>query len=179
MELDPPVDARALKSRSAILAAFTRLAFEKRLEAIRIADIVAEAGVGRATFYDHYQGKEAVMLAALEPMLVALGSVASGRAALSYIEGMTAHCWERRVLFRALLDSSAARAIQRQLGEIIRARLAAMGLEGSASALQATGLAAAQLAMLRSWVGGEAQCTPEDMAARLIECARMLPDTRP
>lgn len=179
MELEPPVDARALKSRSAILAAFTRLALEKRVEAIRIADIVAEAGVGRATFYDHYRGKEAVMLAALEPLLVALGSVASGRAAHSYIEGMTTHCWERRALFRALLDSSAARAIQRRLAEIIGGRLAARGLEGPAPALRATGLAAAQLAMLRSWVGGEVHCTPDEMATLLIECAAIVPDTRP
>lgn len=179
MELDPPVDARAMKSRSAILAAFTRLALEERVEAIRIADIVAEAGVGRATFYDHFQGKEAVMLAALEPLLVSLGSVASGRAAPPYIEGVTAHCWERRALFRALLDSSAAKAIQRRLGEIIGQRLAARGLEGPSPALQATGLAAAQLAMLRSWVGGEVKCSADEMAARLLECARMLPDAKP
>ena len=179
MELEPPVDARALKSRSAILAAFTRLALEKRVEAIRISDIVAEAGVGRATFYDHYRGKEAVMLAALEPLLVVLGSVVSGRAAHSYIQGMTAHCWERRALFRALLDSSAARAIQRRLAEIIGGRLAARGLEGPAPALRATGLAAAQLAMLRSWVGGEVHCTPDEIATLLIECAAIVPDTRP
>ena len=135
--------------------------------------------MGRATFYDHFQGKEAVMLAALEPLLVSLGSVASGRAAPSHIERMAAHCWERRALFRALLDSSAAKAIQRRLGEIIGQRLAARGLEGPSPAMQATGLAAAQLAMLRSWVGGEVQCTPDEMATLLIECAAIVPDTRP
>lgn len=137
---------------------------------------MAAAGIGRTTFYDHFQIKNAAALSALEPLLVALGSAASGRAAPSHIEAMAAHCWERRALLRSLFDSTAARAIQRRLSDIVAGRLAAKGLHGPVPALQAEGIAAAQLAMLRSWVRGEVHCKAGEMAARLIECARIVPE---
>ena len=45
-------DRRTQRTRAAVLGAFTEL-FLSRRRRIRAADLIAEAGVGRSTFYEH------------------------------------------------------------------------------------------------------------------------------
>ncbi len=49
--------------RSRLLQAMAHLASEKGITATTIADLVAEAGVSKRTFYEHFPGKEACFLA--------------------------------------------------------------------------------------------------------------------
>jgi len=43
-----------------------------------------------------------------------------------------------------------------------------------ASSIRATGIAAAQVAMLRSWLTGEASGTVDEMTDRMIDCAMLI-----
>jgi AcrR family transcriptional regulator len=55
-------DRRAERSRELILDALRELIAEKSFEKITVQEIVDRAGVGRTTFYAHFQSKEDVFL---------------------------------------------------------------------------------------------------------------------
>ncbi|MCP9221695.1 TetR/AcrR family transcriptional regulator [Erythrobacter sp. LQ02-29] len=152
--------------------ALAALLAERRYEAIRVADIIARAGVGKSTFYEHFRGKDDVLLAAMQPILLALTTAASGRAAHSYIRPMVAHLWERRSIVRPILESTAALPLERRLAEAM-ATHGGRPAGGDQTPIQCVGMAAAQLAMLRHWLSGRAVATTEEMTGRLIACSRI------
>ena len=119
----PAKNQRVLHTRAAIVRAFVELVFERRYGAIRIADLVAAAGVGRATFYEHFGGKNDVLLTAMEPVLLALSTAASGRAARSYVKSMVSHLWDRRSTARTIFSLDTAPIIQRRLADMIRLQI--------------------------------------------------------
>lgn len=174
MRQPPSPDQRALRTRKAILDAFVGLVMERRYDAIRITDLVAAAGVGRATFYEHFRSKDDILLSAMEPVLLALATAASGRAARPYVNGMIGHLWERRSLGRTILNSATGPIVQRRLAEMIRPHIERSAPADIAPSIRATGIAAAQIAMLRSWLTGEASCTVDEMADRMIDCAKLI-----
>ena len=55
------MDRRQRKTREAIFAAFTRLLSRQRLEKITVGQIIQEADVGRATFYAHFETRDALL----------------------------------------------------------------------------------------------------------------------
>jgi AcrR family transcriptional regulator len=69
-----PLDARALRTRKQIDAAFVALLHRRIYDDIKVSDITRKAAVGRATFYAHYDSKDALLRSQLErivtPMLV-------------------------------------------------------------------------------------------------------------
>ncbi len=168
-----PASARPVSgTEAAVIDAFVALALDQRYGAIRVADLIARAGVGKSTFYEHFRGKDDVLLAAMHPVLLALATAASGRAARSYVRTMVEHLWERRSIGRPIMDSSAAPVIQRRLADAITAHGA--GGDGAVSAsLSAVGIAAAQLAMLRCWLAGHVTATIDAMTDQLIACSRL------
>jgi AcrR family transcriptional regulator len=162
------------RTRGAVVDAFIALALRHRYETIRASDIIARADVGKSTFYEHFRGKDDVLLHAMQPVLLALATAASGRAAHSYVRDMVRHLWDRRSIGRALLVSTSEPIVQRSLAEAIRPHAIRADLPEGASFFAAKGIAAAQLAMLRSWLAGESTSTIDDMTDRLIACSRLL-----
>jgi hypothetical protein len=69
-------DPRAERTRALIAAAFIALVSRRAYGRIRVSDITRKAGVGRATFYAHYESKDALLRAEVVrvvlPMLVEL-----------------------------------------------------------------------------------------------------------
>lgn len=167
-------DQRARRTRDAILHAFVQLLFDRRYEAIRVTDLIAAAGVGRATFYEHFRTKDDVLLAAMEPLLQALANAALGRASEAWLRSSLDHIWQQRATGRIVFGSHAATKLQRRLAAIIDTRLRQRGSAAAQTHLIATAAAAAQLAMLRSWLNGDAICSVEVMARRMSEVARLL-----
>ncbi len=160
-------DRRVARTRDAILAAFVRLLFARRYAAMRTADLVAEAGIGRSTFYEHFRNKEDVLLAALDPILLPLANAAAGRASLAYLRMTLEHMWEQRALGRVLFEPALIVKLQRKLATMIEARLDAREANAVPPALAASGIAAAQLAILRMWLTGEASCSADALARHL------------
>ena len=174
MRQTPSTDQRALRTRQSLLDAFVGLILGRRYETIRVTDLVAAAGVGRATFYEHFRSKDDILLSAMEPVLLALATAASGRAARSYVRSTISHLWERRSLGRTILNSATGPIVQRRLAAMILTHIARAAPAGTAPSIRATGIAAAQLSMLRSWLIGEASCTAEEMTDRMIDCAKLI-----
>lgn len=167
----PPMGTRlSSNTETAIIDAFVALALERRYDAIRVADLIVHAGVGKSTFYEHFRGKDGVLLAAMQPILLALATAASGRAARSYVRSVIEHLWERRSVARPIMDSAAASILQRRLADAI-ARHGGGQANTMDVPLSAIGIAAAQLAMLRCWLSGHVPATIDAMTDQLIACS--------
>lgn len=162
----------------AIVEAFHTLAIERRYVGIRVIDIIDRADVGKSTFYEHFQGKDDVLLTAMRPILLALATAASGRAARSYIRPVIEHLWERRSFARPILDSTAAPILQRRLAEAV-ATHGGRQIDAGVIPLVAVAIAAAQLAMLRCWLAGHVAATIDMMTDQLIACSRLRSDDWP
>ncbi|NBW06615.1 MAG: TetR/AcrR family transcriptional regulator [Caulobacteraceae bacterium] len=156
-------DRRIRRTRAAISEAFIRLMFSRRYDAIRTADLIAEAGVGRSTFYEHFRNKDEVLVAVIDPLFAPLADAAVGRGDVYRLQAILAHLWEQRSLGRMLFASGLLDKLQRKLAAMIAARMDEAGDEGP-TALIAAGAAAGQLAMLKQWMTGEVSCPTADLA---------------
>jgi|GEM_PF-4888455 len=166
-------NARQLSSTEiTIVEAFRTLAIERRYGAIRVIDIIDRAGVAKSTFYEHFQGKDDVLLTALRPILLALATAASGRAARSYVRPTIEHLWELRSFARSILESPAASVLQRRLANAV-AMHGGRQIDAEGVPPFAVGIAAAQLAMLRCWLAGHVAVTVDAMTDQLIACSRL------
>jgi len=169
----PPAGTRRTScAEIAIVDAFSALVFERRYDAIRVSALIARAGVGKSTFYEHFRSKDDVLLATMRPVLLALATAASGRAARSYIRATVEHLWEQRSTGRRIMDSVAAPIIQRRLAKTIAAHGQAVDA-CCGTPIFAIGIAAAQLAMLRSWLAGHVAVTIDGMTDQLMACSRL------
>lgn len=160
------MNPRSGRTRTNILKAFNRLALAGRYDSIRAADLIAASGVARSTFYEHFRGKDDVLLAAMEPILQPLAASALGRATRDQLRTALDHLWEQRGAARLILNSRAAPRLQRQLATMIQARLETP--DKIPTAVIATGAAAARLAALRAWLSGEVSCPASVLAEAML-----------
>ena len=163
----PEMDPRRRRTRESVVSAFARLSRDQRYDDIRTDELVAAAGIGRSTFYEHFCGKDEVLLAAMEPVLLTLANAMAGRASRTQLRALLQHLWDRRSLGRVILSSRAAALVQRRLAAMIEARLEAPGT-GVPASLVAMAAASAELAVLRMWLGGEASCEADALAGQLL-----------
>jgi hypothetical protein len=70
------------------------------------------------------------------------------------------------------MGGAAANRLERWLAEMIALRLPDT-VEGAPKELLAGAMAAAQLAMLRMWIGGEISCPADALAGRMVVCRRL------
>ncbi|HXV60618.1 MAG TPA: TetR/AcrR family transcriptional regulator [Vicinamibacteria bacterium] len=176
-------DRRIRKTRDAVVSAFNDLVRERKYEEIRVGDIVADADVGRSTFYQHYTGKEDVLVESMGFMLDALASAASNENDPAELEGLLSHFWENRHLGRELFSGPKSLhvvpRITRALAQRIEARIASRLAVGGGKPLVPTRLLAiqtaeAELALIRAWLTGAGSATPSELAEALTRSARAM-----
>ncbi len=169
-----PKDRRTQRTRAALLGAFNRLFLSRRSREIRAADLIAEAGVGRSTFYDHYSSPDDVLLEALRHPFAHLADAAAGQGDAAATLWLAEHFWENRSRARELFDNPRMRdRVSRLLAELVAERLAEAPLILPRE-LAAAQLAEAALAPLRAWIRGEAPATAAAMAEGLCRTGRAL-----
>lgn len=95
-----------MNARNRILSAFAELVFEAHYDEITVGRIVSRAGVARSTFYAHFQGRQALLVAAVRPLLDVVRAVAAGRADAPGTRDMLEHVWENRSTAHRLLHPS-------------------------------------------------------------------------
>jgi AcrR family transcriptional regulator len=118
------VDARKLRSRDALFAAFLTLLEQKNLDQISIREIAAAANIGHATFYRHYATKEELLndLAAGEiRRLVNLTlPVMNAKSTQAACEALCRHVFSHKKLWTTLLTGGASSVVKEELLTISR-----------------------------------------------------------
>jgi AcrR family transcriptional regulator len=170
-------DKRVRRTRQALTGAFNGLLFERGFQGISVNDVVNRARVGRSTFYEHFRGKEAVLINSLAgPMTILADSVGS-RDNTPELVRLLEHFWDQRVLARDLLTGSMGKRIRTLLSTLIEERLRmAVAPRGNCllipERLAAVQLAEALLAPLTAWLLGESRCSAQALAVGLRRVAR-------
>lgn len=126
------VDARIGKTRAALATAMLDLVAERDFSSITVADIVARADIGYATFFRHYRDKEELLFDAadrlidelLPTMLPAPRAEDTRSAAIALCRFIE----ERRPICRALFAGGAEPQVRRILTERSIARGETTGL---------------------------------------------------
>lgn len=166
-------DRRTTRTRKALIGAFNHLFLNRRQRHIRVADIVAEANVGRSTFYEHYEGADDILLQSLARPLAVLADAGAGKGDAERVTQLLAHFWENRQRAREMMAGHMERRMTRLLTGMIEERLADRPLILPAK-LAAAQLAEAALGPIRGWVRAEASCDPETLAAAICRCGEAM-----
>jgi AcrR family transcriptional regulator len=168
-------DRRVARTRGRLIEAFNHLLLQRRRRPIRVADIVAEAKVGRSTFYDHYSGPEAIHLEAMARPFALLADAAAGIGDPERLAFLLRHFWENRQRARDSFGGRFGEKTSRLLADLVEERLAARRIETRiARRIAAVQLAEAALAPVRAWVAGEAPCAAETLADSLCRTGAQL-----
>lgn len=164
---EPQQDARAQKTRRALLTSLRGLVAERRYDEFDVSDIVDQAEVGRSTFYDHYRGKDDMILATMSGMLDTMAGVAAERDDTPQLDWVLRHFLENKKFALHCFSPNSglplAARVTRELAKRIEAHLRARQVGRSfAPALPIAWIAAqiaeAQFALVRAWLADDAVC---------------------
>ncbi len=123
-EVLPKIDARMVRTQQSLRAAFLTLIERKSLDDISIRDIVAEAGIGYATYFRHYSSKADLLQAVIadeisELVSLSLPALTPGDTLSSSLV-LFEHVDEHRALWSALLTGGAAGTIREEFAKVAR-----------------------------------------------------------
>lgn len=157
-------------TRAQIVACFNRLLLEGRSNRPQVAEVVREAGVARSTFYDHFDGVEALYDESLSILFGSLAKCLVGPGCRADLDWWMAHIYQNRLKGRAMLAGPAA-----QRSEALLARLLSKEMQGRPDTrLHAILIAGTVIAALGAWVSGRISCEPSEMAGRLYGVSRAI-----
>ncbi len=164
----PAMDRRRARTRQALLQAFISLMFERRYDGFSVGDLIERANVGRSTYYEHFGSKEALLRASMEPMLSVLADAGAATPVdTAALRSVVEHFWENRRLGRVVFAPPLRALIERQLTELIEARLK------PGHRLAAMQIAAAQIGAIDAWVTGTTSVSVDAMIAAMIATSRL------
>lgn len=168
---DPPEqdgDPRTLKTKRALLDSLIGLVHDRRYDEFAVADIVVEAEVGRSTFYEHYRGKDDMLVETMGGMLAVMAAVASKDDDVAALEQVLLHFQSNKKFARHFFSSAdgmpAMTRIKCELTRLIAARLESR-TEGRAPtssiplAMIASQVTEAQFALIRAWLADDEACS--------------------
>jgi|KBSMisStaDraftv2_1062788.scaffolds.fasta_scaffold498169_1 AcrR family transcriptional regulator len=164
----PTIESRGERTRDTILRAFVALMFRDGFDHITVQNIVAEAGIARSTFYEHFGRKEDVLRASMAQFFVVLARCVSSDDQPAELARVLDHFWENRRLTDAIFDSAPRRILALSLSEMVEAQLRERSGELVLPArLAAIHIAEAQLALVETWLRGRAFAHASDVATAL------------
>lgn len=162
------IDRRVARTRKLLSEALSALILEKGYDAVSIRDILQRSGVGRSTFYLHFEDKEQLMLWGHDNLRNLV--LEDGKEAIDFLSFFR-HLEERRSLVLSILSDSSGGKVSRLLRDIFRRdilRLHPPRGRRALAELRAEAAAAAVLALIVEWLRKGAPF-PADWAARESE----------
>jgi AcrR family transcriptional regulator len=172
---------RVLRTIAAIERAFVDLVLEQGYDQVTVDDIASRADIAKATFYAHYENKEALLSSVFSRLIEDAASqirFADGpwtEVRPGAVEAAYRHAHELRDLYQVCLRDSRARAgyadiMARFAEENFLARLTALGREPRIPVkIMAKAFAGAHMAILESWLDGEISGSEQEVAAMELD----------
>lgn len=168
------LDPRRRKTRDALLSAFVLLALRRRYHEIRIDDLLEASGVGRSTFYEHFAGKRALLVASMDDALSLLAGMPTGESTPQQVAALLDHFWRHRAMAPGVFQGAAQRVVRNAL--VRRVEDALKRGDGGRlrlpRRLAAQALADGLFSPIVAWLAGEAACSPDDLASALHDASR-------
>ena len=161
-------DRRVRRTRLAIFEAFRELVLSRRYETIRVAEIIDAADIGRSTFYDHFTGKDDVLLSSIEPLFDVLAETVTQKVAREKVFFVLAHFWEQRALARLILSGDLFFKLSRKLTTMMEEKLIQNGSPEKLASIHATEAAMAQLGLIKNWCAGDLVCDVNALADHFV-----------
>ncbi|MES1156527.1 MAG: TetR/AcrR family transcriptional regulator [Alphaproteobacteria bacterium] len=171
MAEDASEDRRVQRTQQALRDAFFGLVLSRRYDDIKIADIIEAAGVGRSTFYEHYQSKDDMLRRSMSYLFTVLADTITDAHDPSKLLFVISHFWENRRFASPMRTHPTQGIIVRALTDAFEHRLARRKTRLPAKLL-AVQLAEGQMALLNAWLAGQASAPPERVAETLAATAR-------
>jgi len=156
--------------------AFVSLVLEHGYSKVAVEDVVATANVAKATFYAHFDNKEAVVTAVFSRLVREMTERAATREApwtevrYNAMRAVFEHAADMRDIYTVCLADARARSEYIALvagiaEESARLRLEALGRTPRVPiAFMATAYAGAHVALLESWLNGDLTGSPQEIA---------------
>ncbi|MCM2416852.1 TetR/AcrR family transcriptional regulator [Streptomyces sp. RKAG293] len=183
----PPADPRAARTRARLRQALLDECAQHPLADVSVAALVRRAGVGRATFYLHYGGLEALAVdACADVVRDAVDALHAWRgtpdpenpppALAAFFTGLVPHAG----LYRTLLRPGGGGPLGQVLHQDLRARSRAeRALVGAPRPdLIASAVAATFAGVLADWLHGLIEATPEEITHQIWNLLVTLHRTR-
>lgn len=169
-----PQDLRVRRTRRVLTDAFLELVVERPYDEIAVGDIIERAGVGRSTFYLHYDNKDALLRQSLSPAFETLAETLSDRRDPARLVFWVETFWANRKAGRVLLAGPTRAFLVRTLADQIAPRLPDARTLLIPAPLAAAQVAEAQLGVIGAWLSGHSTCPALDMATALAAASRAI-----
>lgn len=177
------MDARKRRSRLAIEQAFSELLLERDYAKITVADILARSGVGRATLYAQFKGKDDLLAELVSGLCTCALRVDDGSdlGPEQQLEQVLQNLWERREGVKALVKGAGSRRFADCLRHAIVSRAARTVPEestGPAGQMNRSFLlhhiAATFVGMVQWWTWSDFASTPQELAEDFLRATKPL-----
>ncbi len=168
-------DKRVQRTLNDLRQALLRLMVERGYEPLTVQDILDRAGVGRATFYQHFRGKDDLLRRSLEPLREhlleewkrAAAGAGEGGAPLGFVLPFLRHVDSHRALYRATVGRESWAIVHREIKRMLTefATESAKGIRGKNLAAEAAPqyVAGALMNVVVWWLESRSKATAEEM----------------
>lgn len=175
-------DRRVRRTRTVLREAMKDLILEKGYPAITVEDLVERADVARSSFYQHFRGKEDLLLGGFQDVLEEMpGDFFAGGTADAPALGLPLfeHIGENRELARTMIGTDTWQLVQGNLGNVLllqaREWLHARGA-GADAELHAQHMVGALMTLVVWWVRRDFPLSPREISDRYTRlCLSGLP----
>ncbi|GLZ32263.1 TetR family transcriptional regulator [Lentzea sp. NBRC 105346] len=153
------MDPRVRRTVAALHTAALELAAERDVTTVTIADIAERASINRATVYQHYKGRDELLLDALETRVVELARAAAecpltqpGDTVPPELANLLRHVSENDGLYRRMLGPTGSALFVCRLREVLADEVAAQLADVPHRELRAHYLAGAIVGLISRWL---------------------------
>lgn len=160
MDRKAEVSGNRVPARDAILGAFRDIVLESGYDGVRVLDVVRRSGVGRSTFYEHFQSREDLLRDSLRGPFDLLAKLAAPSYDPAETVFVLEHFAQHSALANSMLDGSGGAIVRGLLAELI----AGVSPPRDARAYAAAG---AQIGVIAAWLNGGDNRSAQDVAQSL------------
>jgi AcrR family transcriptional regulator len=164
-------DPRVRRTLSSLHTAVLQLAAERDVTSVTIADIADRASVNRATVYQHYQGRDELLLDALETRIAELVRAAAACPLTQPLDRvppqlheLLRHVESNERLYRRMLGPTGSALFICRLREVLADEVAAQLADVAHRELRAHYLAGALVGLVSRWLIAPARPSVEETA---------------
>jgi AcrR family transcriptional regulator len=176
MTYEAAQDKRVERTRRALFDAFFDIVLSRPYDEITVDEVIARAGVGRSTFYEHFKGKDDILAESVRTPFAILADAMRARDNTQDLVMLLDHFWGNRGMASTMFRAGARKVLVDALVELIEERFKEDRV-GSPNPLivpprlAATQIAESLLAPITAWLLGEVECSKPALAQALRQTA--------